>query len=108
MNLAVVGYCNICGAPIYASSVWMGTIPPPSTPSCGCKMSKTYIYDTNVNVKTNVKFPEAFAYKTKPTKAQIIKALKQYQEDVTTKADDAAFEAVIEWFINCTPDSHES
>jgi len=34
-----VGACPHCGAPLYAPTVWMGIIPPPSIPSCMCNFN---------------------------------------------------------------------
>lgn len=53
MNYVIVGHCPRCGAPIYAPMIWMGTTPPPSTPSCNCispDMFKAWT-DTNIGDK---------------------------------------------------------
>ena len=34
-----VGSCPKCGAPLYAPTLWMGIIPPPSIPSCSCNFN---------------------------------------------------------------------
>ena len=38
MSYVQVGSCPQCGSPVYAPQSWMGTIPPPSTPSCNCSI----------------------------------------------------------------------
>jgi hypothetical protein len=105
MSYVQVGSCPQCGAPIYQPSTWMGILPPPSTHSCNCQPrqqsytnNKIYVYD-DIPEPSKVK-----TFNTKNPKIEIIKALKKYKKDTTTKAEEAAFEAVIEWFINCTPD----
>jgi hypothetical protein len=104
-----IGACSICGAPIYIDSgVWMGIIPPPSRYTCTCNLTnkqfiKTYVWEEILpKVTTKLELPKPMS------KVEIIKRLRHYQKDVTSKADDAAFEAVIEWFVNCTPDYKET
>ena len=110
MSYTQVGACPQCGAPIYQPSVWMGILPPPNTYSCGCSPRQQTITSTKIYVHeeipepSKVKFPD---FKIKNSKIEIIKALKRYKEDTTNKEDEAAFETVIEWFINCTPDYNE-
>ena len=36
--------CNICGAPVYVPTIWMGIIPPPRTYSCFCRTSRHPTY----------------------------------------------------------------
>ena len=98
MNLIVTGHCKQCGAPIYTPSVWMGIIPPPNQYSCGCFPRQ--ITDTT-NSYHEVRIPTTKAVNPK---IEIIKTLEKYQGDTTNNDDYAAFEKVIEWFINCTPD----
>jgi hypothetical protein len=86
----------------------MGILPPPKTFSCGCnprnQINTVYVNDPSDKEPTKIKFPDL---KIKNNKVDIIILLKRYMQDTTTKAEKAAFEAVIEWFINCTPDYKE-
>ena len=47
MSYYVVGSCPKCGAPIYAPSVWHGTLPPPSHHTCGCHQQREVITTEN-------------------------------------------------------------
>jgi hypothetical protein len=43
---SVVGYCPICGCPIYCVSVWNAITPPPSILTCNCLNRK----ESNVKI----------------------------------------------------------
>ena len=108
MSYVQVGSCPQCGAPIYQPSVWWGILPPPNTYSCNCMPRQQPYTNNKIYVYDDIPEPsKAKSFKNKNLKIEIIKALKKYKEDTTTKAEEAAFEAVIEWFINCTPDYKE-
>jgi len=48
--MTIVGHCPNCGAPIYASSVWQGITPPPSTHTCMCSQAATISYATSTKI----------------------------------------------------------
>lgn len=60
MSFAIVGNCPKCGAPVYASMIWQGMTPPPSTPSCGCMvLTAPVLTQTGTTDSTWPENPEA-------------------------------------------------
>lgn len=104
MSYTIVGYCQVCAAPMHVPTMWMGIYPPVPQASCACAQRGQFrgLMPSHVNNPFIPKYPNPFiaeqpqddwkSYTVPPNRIPDAQAWEQYRQHLNRSADNEGVE----------------